>query len=216
MKYNKIHTENDVIKERYIEGAYLVGEYDIPQVDAIHAHLDGLHATPLNLANKDMKPKSGIVHCFLNDDKIEPLYANPLKYYDVLKNFKYIVPCDFSFYYTMPKAVQIHQIYKMRAVHNFLAMLGLQCIPVVTWADEESYDFCFDGLPHDSTLAVSTNGCHFKKGKECYVKGFKEMVKRLEPLEVLVIGRAIETGADVNVVYMDNYSQQMKKRIKES
>lgn len=211
--YDFIHTEDDVLRERFILGATLTGKYDFPQVEPIHANLDGLKPVPLNLAAKEKNPRKAVAHCFINDNKFEGLWKDPLKQVDTLSNFAYFCPCDFSFYYTMPLAVQINQIYRMRVIHYFLTCCGVKCIPVVTWSDENSFDFCFDGLPQNSTLAVSTNGCHTIRAREYYKRGFEEMCRRLNPYNVLVIGAEIPVECDVEIVYMDGFSQQMKKRM---
>lgn len=48
--YDFIHTEDDVLRERFILGATLTGKYDFPQLEPIQANLDGLKPVPLNLA----------------------------------------------------------------------------------------------------------------------------------------------------------------------
>lgn len=211
--YDFIHTQNDVLRERYIAGAELVGKYQVPQLQPINARLDGLMPVPINLAGKEKNPRECVLHCFVDDVKFEGIWKDPLKQIETLKYYSYFCPCDFSFYYTMPLAVQINQIYRMRAIHHFLTCCGVKCIPVVTWSDESSFDFCFDGLPKESTLAVSTNSCHTIRAREYYKRGFAEMCERLRPTQILVVGAEIPVECDVPIVYMDGFSQQRKKRM---
>ena len=42
------------------------------------------------------------------------------------------------------------------------------------------------------------------------------MCRRLNPFNVLVVGKEIEVNADVPIVYMDSYGQEMSKRLKEA
>ena len=211
--YDFIHTQNDVLRERYIAGAELVGKYQVPQLQPINARLDGLMPVPINLAGKEKNPRECVLHCFVDDVKFEGIWKDPLKQIETLKYYSYFCPCDFSFYYTMPLAVQMNQIYRMRAIHHFLTCCGVKCIPVVTWSDESSFDFCFDGLPMESTLTVSTNGCHTIRAREYYKRGFAEMCERLKPTQILVVGVEIPVECDVPIVYMDGFSQQRKKRM---
>lgn len=211
--YDFIHTQNDVLRERYITGAELVGKYQVPQLQPINVRLAGLRPVPINLAGKEKNPRECVLHCFVDDVKFEGIWKDPLKQVETLSYYAYVCPCDFSFYYTMPTALQIYQIYRMRAIHHFLTCCGVKCIPVVTWSDESSFDFCFDGLPMESTLAISTNGCHTIRAKEYYKRGFVEMCERLKPTQVLVVGAEIFVDCDVPIVYMDGFSQQRKKRM---
>ena len=70
---------------------------------------------------------------------------------------------------------------------------GLTVIPLIRIGLEEDWDWCFDGYPIGSIVAVSTIGLgkdtdlHIL-GKKCY----DEMLKRLEPQEVLIYSNAVD------------------------
>lgn len=214
LMYNMICTQNDVLRERFIAGAELAGKYGFPQLEPINADVEGLKPIPFHMASKEKSPRKAVCHCFIDDSRFESLYKNPLKSLETLQNFKYIMPPDFSFYSDIPLALQIYQAYRARSIHYFLSGFGIKCIPVVGWSDIRSYEFCFDGLPINSTLAVSTNGCFSKDGKECYRQGFSEMCKRLNPNRVIVIGREIEVSEDINIQYLESFGQTLTKKLR--
>lgn len=211
--YDMICTQNDVLRERFITGAELVGKFGFPQLEPINADVTGLKPVPFHMANKEKNPRPAICHCFLEDYRFETLWKEPLKSIDTLLNFKYVCPCDFSVYSNMPLALQIYNVYRDRVIHHFLTCCGVNCVPVVVWSDESSFEWCFDGLPQNSTLAVSTNGCHTIRAREYYKRGFVEMCKRLNPNLVIVVGGKIDVDYDVEIQYLDGFSQQMKKRM---
>lgn len=213
--YDITHTANDVLRERYILGSELVGRYGMPKLKRISADVSGLKSVPFTEARKEKNPKKSVVHCFLDDCKFETLWREPMKSIETLFHFRYVIPPDFSFYSDMPLALQIYQVYRMRAIHNFITESGISCIPVAGWAGEESFEFCFDGLPENSTVAVSTNGCFSKEGMECYRRGFSEMCRRLHPARVIVVGKPISVNEDVEMQYLDSFGQQMVKRMEE-
>ena len=91
---------------------------------------------------------------------------------------------------------------------------GLVVIPTVSWALESSFDFCFDGLPKNSTLAISTIGIkkheeQFEVWKNCV----DEMIKRLAPKRIIVYGGQVEYDyGDIEVVYVENtVTERMKQ-----
>lgn len=211
--YNSINTKNDVAKEGYILNCELSGQYGFPQLEPIHACFDGLRPVPFNKAISEKKPRECVCHFFIEDMAFERIWNNCDKYLDILQNFKYVCSPDFSFYSDMPKTMQIWQTYRNRALGYYLSANGISVIPTVGWGFEGSFDWCFDGLPQNSTLAVSTNGCFSKIGKECYKRGFEEMCRRLNLHNVLVVGREIEVDADVPIIYMDSYGQEMSKKL---
>lgn len=71
--YDFIHTQNDVLCERYIAGAELVGKYQVPHLQPINARLDGLRPVPINLARKEKNPRECVLDCFMDDVKFEGL-----------------------------------------------------------------------------------------------------------------------------------------------
>ena len=212
--YNSINTKNDVMKEYYISNCTLAGTYGFPNLEPIVACLDNLKPISFNNAIKEKNPKDSVCHFFIDDMAFERLWNNCDKYIDVLKNFKYVCSPDFSMYSDMPKAMQIWQIYRNRALAFYLSTYGINVIPTVSWGFKDSFDWCFDGLPQNSTLAVSTNGCFSKIGKECYKLGFYEMCKRLNPYNIMVIGKEIKVDIDIPIIYLDSYGQQMTERLK--
>lgn len=100
-----------------------------------------------------------------------------------------VIAPDYSLYMDMPRAMQIWNVYRSRAVAYYLSKKGLYVIPNVRWADEESYDFAFAGVRKNGIVAVGTHGC-YKKKKDRYLfhKGFLEMIKRLNPKFIIIYG----------------------------
>ena len=89
----------------------------------------------------------------------------------------------------MPLAMQIYGVFQNRAVACWLSTQGISVIPNVRWGDERSYDFCFDGLPTNSVVAVGTNGClRNSDDRELFRLGLDEMCRRLTPQHILVYG----------------------------
>lgn len=211
--HDTLNTRYDVLKERFIYHAELVGKYDFPQLPEVHAHPEGLRAVPFNLAKNEKRPKECVAHFFCDDYRFESFYLRPQKYMPILQNFKYVISTDFSAYSDMPLALQIYNRYRNRAMAYYMWLNGLNVIPAVGWGLPGTWDYCFDGLPMHSTLAVSTNGCFSPDGKDCYRSGFKEMCRRLDPDRVVVVGRPIDVDVDVEIVYLQSYGQDMERGI---
>ena len=71
----------------------------------------------------------------------------------------------------------------------------------------ESFEFCFDGLPKDATLSISTIGV--KRDKELYFiwkNGVDTMIDMLSPKRLIIYGGKIEYDypKDLEVVYIEN------------
>jgi predicted RNA-binding Zn-ribbon protein involved in translation (DUF1610 family) len=83
----------------------------------------------------------------------------------------------------MPLALQIESIFKNRWCGAYWQELGLTVIPTVSWGDERSFHFCFDGIEEGSIVAVST---YYRENCELdFMLGYNEMMKRIKPSAVI-------------------------------
>jgi hypothetical protein len=133
------------------------------------------------------------IHFYTSDKNFIGVYNNPQKYLAWFKRFSGIIGFDFSNYTEFPLYKQVENIGKNRELSYWFAKQEIPVIPNVRWGLRETYDWCFDGLPMNSTLAVSTLGCSGDvEGKRLFEEGFLEMMKRLVPKTVIVYGTKSE------------------------
>ena len=79
--------------------------------------------------------------------------------------------------------------YRGRAIAVWLQNNGIEIIPNIRWSDESSFEYCFLGVPKRSIVSVSTHGCiRSNEQKRIFKSGLKEMIRVLEPTDVLVHG----------------------------
>lgn len=147
---------------------------------------------------KSSGPSDAWLHFFVDDYQFERLWNQPEKYLPTIKKFGGVLSPDFSLYLDMPYPMQQWNEYRRRALANYWQRNGVKVIPTLSWSLEPSYGFCFDGLPTESTVAVSTVGVH---GNEYAMKvwhdGMAEAMSRLRPKRVL------QYGADLGFDYWD-------------
>lgn len=207
-----VYGKQDTIKENLIVGSELVGMYDFPRLNPVD--FTPRSVIPFSDAIRERKTRGKFVHFFIDDDKFERVWNAPDKYLDILKYFDGVITPDFSSYLDMPMACQIWNRYRNRVMAYYYQSNGINIIPTVGWSDESSYEWCFDGLPENSTLAVSTNGCFFPEAKRFFVNGMIEMERRLKPNRIICVGRPIEVKIKTEIVYYDSYGQTMTRRIR--
>lgn len=149
---------------------------------------------------KDLTNK--LVHFFIDDYQFERLWNNTDKYINMLKKAKYVLTPDFSLYRDMDLAIQLYNIYKSRWIGAYMQSEGIAVIPTISWSDERSYDFCFEGVENNSVVAISTYGTKAsKEAKELFENGYKEMLKRIEPSKIICYGN----NNLKNVITIQNY-----------
>lgn len=173
-----------------------VGEYDTPQIIGVD-DVQVKEWIPFNYALTCKEPQEKGVHFFLDDYQFERVWNNIDKYTEVLQRFKVVMSPDFSMFTVNPKALQIYQHFRKHFVGAYWQANGLTVIPTINWADEKSFEWCFDGEPANSVVAISTVGCmNSKANKEGFYKGYEEMKKRLYPKQILCYGTVPEELKD--------------------
>ena len=134
-------------------------------------------------------------------------------YTDKLYQFQCVLTPDFSLYLDMPLATKIWNTYRSRLIGQICQREGIDVIPTVSWAEERTFDFCFDGLPKHSTVSVSTVGVKRSQDSlKIWRRGMDEMMARLEPKTILLYGGAVEYdygGASV-VLYQNHVTENWK------
>ena len=82
------------------------------------------------------------------------------------------------------------------------------------WSNEQSYEWCFDGEPQHSIVAISSVGTQqSKQNQALFEKGVRAALARLEPSEILWQGKCPEEF-DWNVTKIQPYYKQVKRRCK--
>lgn len=152
------------------------------------------------------KDKNIGIHCFVDDYQFERLWNDPYKYVDKILEYDCILSPDFSLYMDMPMAMKIWNVYRSRMIGQFLQNRGVKVIPTISWAEPETFNFCFDGIPKGSIVAISTIGV--KKDEisfSIWKTGVDEMIKRIEPSMILCYGGKVDYDfGRTKVKYYDN------------
>ena len=166
----------------------------------------------------DEKNRDRMVHFFLYDYKFERVWKDAEKDLDRLRNYRAVLSPDFSMYQEMNPTMQLYNTFRNRWCGAYWADKGLRVIPTVSWGNENTFEFCFLGIPKGSTVAVSTymvsehdNRCD---QKEFFMKGYREMLRRIEPERIICYNTPFPE-MDGNIVFVDYELSSWKYQEKE-
>lgn len=164
---------------------------------------------------KSSKEKNVGIHFYLDDYQFERLWNNPDEYIDVLSQYDCIFSPDYSLYLDMPMPMKIWNVYRSRQIGQYYQSMGMKVIPTISWAEKETFDFCFKGIPKGSIVSVSTIGV--KRNSEAlqiWKDGMDAMIKEIEPSTIIVYGGKLDYDyGDINVVYFENKVTERMKEI---
>jgi hypothetical protein len=168
------------------------GKYGIPCLEPTDFTPTMLAAWHDPHGRQDAADTGGAVHFFLDDYRFEPVWKNPEKYLPRVQDVGAALTPDFSIWRDMPYAIQIWQTYRARWLGAFWQHHGIKVIPTVSWGEPDTYDFCFEGLPQQGTLAISTVGVTDPTARELFQAGATELIARTEPTQLVCYGPAPE------------------------
>lgn len=194
-----------------------VGKYGIPEIYGTNTV--GTDFVRFCDKNKIENKGEKIAHFFYDDYKFIACWGNPEKYRPALREFKAVVAPDFSLYTDMPRACQIMACYRRQWLARYWQERGIDVIPDVIWGDESSYEFCFDGLPKNSSVCISTLGVRRDRqwnGKDdnLFLKGYNEMIRRISPTAVMCYGKPPKE-IEGEVIKIPTYFDANRKRLDE-
>lgn len=189
---------------------YVEGEFEIPLIQP-ETYKPVKEFVPFNVASslKTGQAEKGI-HFFIHDYQFENLWSNREKYRDMLKRYKVVLTPDFSPYTDWPIMVQRWNHYRKHLLGAWMQEIGCTVYPTVTWTDEKSYSWCFDGEPYGGTVAISSVGMMKKKeSKRMFMHGYDKMMEVLAPETILFYG-SIPIECDGNIVPIEVFTKRFK------
>lgn len=202
-KENERHRTNDTYNLEIMDNENVSDFWQMPIIkndNFIPSKLIGFNYA------KTSKEKNVGIHFYLDDYQFERLWNKPEDYVDILKEYECILSPDFSLYMDMPMPMKIWNIYRSRLIGQYYQSQGIKVIPTLSWAEEETFEFCFEGIPKGSIVSISTIGV--KKNKEAlkiWRTGVDELIRRIEPSTILIYGGKLDYDyGNIKVIYYEN------------
>ena len=200
----------------YAGDAIPVGMHGFPQIQEGHAVPVGKIVTFNQLLSLD-NPSEYWIHCFCDDYQFKRLWYSFDKYIPYIAKVKGFIGSDFSLYRDYEEERLIWHCYKNRALTCALQRINPNVIPTAGFGAESTWKWCFDGLPHNSSVAITTNGIlSDPEAQRLFVGGVDAMVKAINPQILVICGRypawMENKYPNIRIVGIPSYSQQWKAR----
>lgn len=188
-----------------------VGAYDLPELPRVESvKVDNWIGFNFMLSCEE--PEIHGVHFFVHDYQFMRAWNRPDAYIDKLKRFQAVVSPDFSTYIDFPMAAQIWNRYRNNWLGRYWSDFGVTVIPNIGWGDESSYSWCFDGMPTDSVVAVSSIGTqNDTKAQRLFLLGWEQMMERLRPRQIIFFGKQPKecTG---NIIHVPAFHEKFEHK----
>ena len=188
------------------------GYFEMPVIECDHFIPKKIKSFNYALSSKE---KNFGIHFYIDDYQFERIWNNPLAYIDTLKEYQCVFSPDFSLYSDMPLPIKIWNVYRSRLVGQVLQQCGIKVIPTISWCEEKTFDFCFDGIPKGSIVSISTIGVkRSKEAFELWKNGVNAMIDKIEPKTIIVYGGEVEFDyRGIKTVYFENENTERLKAV---
>lgn len=145
---------------------------------------------------------------------IDRTWNAPPRVVPSLKQYRCVVAPDFSIFTDMPRAVNVWNIYRNRWVSSYWQSQGIKVIPSASWGSVDSFEYCFDGLPENSVIAIghSTAGKD-KSFKRLYRMGVETLIEKKRPTKLMVYGSPLDFNVNTDIVYQEGFIIKKLRRL---
>lgn len=204
-----------------LKNACTVGILEVPQLEPIRKIPVISKCLPINLIlSQNIQNVWG--HCFVEDKRQNCFWNNPFFGIERLKKLKGMIAPDYSLFRDFPICEQKWNCCRNRVLTYFWQQQGLNVVPTASWSVPASYEWCWDGLPENSVLGITTNGIvTAKEGYRLFVQGLDALIVRLHPIALVVCGHFFpwmqKKYPKVRMIKIKSYGQlwnERKKRLK--
>lgn len=167
---------------------------DIPQ--KLISYVEAKHLHKIKHNSKPDYHIDAYVHFYIDDQKFDgpksSVWLYPSKALEVLRHFTGVITADFSTNADFPDPIKRYNTYRMRAFGFWLGSQGISVINNVRWGTEETWDYCFDGIPYNSIVSIGivASGINKLENRPDFEAGLFKMVEVLNPHTIVVYGSA--------------------------
>ena len=163
------------------------GQWEIPLIRKQTLDLSSVELISCSdISSHDDRNRHKGIHHFVDDNRFEKLYKHPEIYIELYSKYRFALTPDFSLYSEMNLWRQIESVGKSRWVGAKWQEAGMTVVTTISWGQPSSFRFCFDGVEKHSVVAVGMIGC--KHGRVPFMRGYNEMLDRIEPEAVICLG----------------------------
>ena len=120
---------------------------------------------------------------------------------------------DFSMYSDFPLPIQKYNHFRKHWVGALWQKLGLTVYPTVGWSDQNSFQWCFLGEPHNAVVALANIGCT-REYEEEFKLGYNKMLKQLKPSKILLFGNKMDLKGNIIYIKCGGFHGKCEEKMK--
>ena len=129
---------------------------------------------------------------YVDDWRFSALVSRPEAYARTFSacGFAGVIEPDFSLWLEDDHDTQYRAVFRTRLLGRIFQDVGMQVVPNLSWADAESFAFCFRGIPPGCPVAAVECRTAGQRAEDRgrFLAGLAEAVHDIEPQTIMVYG----------------------------
>lgn len=146
------------------------------------------------------------IHFYIDDYQFERIWNNPTKYIEILSRYACVLMPDFSMEMGMPYSLKMWNCFRAKLISQWWQDNGLTVIPTIRFSSEETWEWCYDGIPENSVVCLSVQSV--SREKEAYgwwKQAVQLFIDTKKPKMILLYGNDIDFDfGDIPIKYYRN------------
>jgi len=141
--------------------------------------------------------ESTIIHFYLDDWRFESAWRSHIETIKRLRKYFAVIAPDFSIHYGAPLPPNLFNVYRNRLITRHWQEFDLRVIYCVSWGWDDTFEYCFDGIPQDSILSIKSCGQFVQQElQDAWMMGFQQLCERLHPRQILCCNKLLPQAFD--------------------
>lgn len=188
-----------------LNGIFTTEKFNMPIIKPNVRIPNVLNTTPFDRIKNKKSEHDSLVMFYMHDPRFYTRLEHPWDYTDTLLKYEGVLGPDLSQFIDMDYATRLYNNYWNKVFTAYWQIHGVNMYPNVTWSLPDSYEYCIEGLPKHSVIAINSMGVpkyHFSKG--LWLKGYKYVVEQLQPILILRYGPKLVGEYEEISMYLQN------------
>lgn len=194
-----------------IECAEIVGPHHHPKLEPVFEIPNIKRLVTLNNAPYEKHPEECGLCFYTKDSVIERIWKNRHQYLNLIKRFPLVIGLDYSILCNMYYPQQVYNCWRNYAMTYWMQQNHPLVVPNGGYGGADTLPWAFDGMPEDSWIAVTSQGCLDEYVlKQMFLNGLHELIRQKHPRGIIVYGKFPNEWRDkfpVPIIVFPSYSE---------
>lgn len=181
----------------------------------VEPYIGGYPSSLVEVGKLNKAPNGAWLNGFSEDVILDRIWKRPAFYLNKIPRYGGFIAPDFSVKLHMSAIEKQYNVFRRNAMAAIAQKANIPTIVPLTWAEYNSFDYCFSGIQKHGIYAISNVGT--RQGfisRKFFIAGLKEAIRVLEPSGFVLYGYPMENTFGIPTILYTNPHIQIKRGLR--